>query len=345
MDILFTAAAAAAGSWLFYRCKIPAGALIGAILFSAAFNLLTGHGSFPTIVKPMVQAIAGGFIGQRITRRDVAELKGILGAGILMFVCMAGYNLLVGALMAQVTSLDLATALASTMPAGLSDTAIISADMGADPALSTAMQIIRLLFCVAVLPQLAFRVCARRGGQGADPDPAQVPGYKPPEVQTPRNIAVTALEAVGAGLLGKLAGVPAGAMVFAVFAVAARNLRTQGRAYLPKWLRLGAQCVSGMCVGAVISVQDVANMRLLLLPIVIMLCSLVVCNYLCAFLIYRLCRLDFSTCLFGAIPAGVSDMALIATEMGGDAPKVAVLHLVRYVGILSVMPMIIKLIT
>lgn len=334
--------AAVAGSWLFYRCKIPAGALIGAIVFGAAYQILIGNGVFPTFVKPVVQAIAGGFIGQRIGRRDVAELKGILGAGLLMFACMVVYTLLVGGLMAAVTTLDLATALASTMPAGLSDTAIISADLGADPALSTVMQMVRLLFSVIVLPQLAFRVCARREGAQEPTDPTLAPGYKPPEIRTPRNTAITVAEAVGAGIVGKLLGVPAGALIFAVFAVAGRNIRT-GRAYLPKWLRLGAQCVSGMCVGVGISMQDVQNMRHLLLPIAITLVSLLVCNYVCAILIHKLCRLEFSTCLFGAIPAGVSDMALIATEMGGDAPKVAVLHLVRYVGILTVMPWIIKL--
>ncbi len=341
MNILLTVIVAAAGSWLFYRCKIPAGALIGAIVFSAAFNLLTGMGEFPSLVKPVVQAIAGGFIGQRISRKDVAELKGILGAGVLMFVCMAVYTFLVGGVMARFTSLDLATALASAMPAGLSDTAIISTDMGADPALSTVMQMVRLLFSVIVLPQMAFRVCARRGGRGEQLDSTQAPGYKPPELRTPRNTAITVLEAVGAGILGKLAGVPAGALIFAVFMVAGRNIRT-GRAYLPKWLRLAAQCVSGMIVGAGVTPQDVENMKSLLLPIVILCGSLVLCNYICAILISKICRLDFSTCLFGAIPAGVSDMALIAAEMGGDAPKVAVLHLVRYVGILSVMPAIVK---
>lgn len=38
-------------------------------------------------------------------------------------------------------------------------------------------------------------------------------------------------------------------------------------------------------------------------------------------------------------------MALISTEMGGDAPKVAALQLVRYVGILSLMPAAIQLLT
>ena len=118
MYILLTTITAVLGGYLFYKMKIPAGAMIGAIIFSAVFNLLTGIGEFPPEAKVVVQAIAGGFIGQRITRNELREMKNILGTSILMFVCMTLYTLLVGGIMTRVTQLDLATVLASTMPAG-----------------------------------------------------------------------------------------------------------------------------------------------------------------------------------------------------------------------------------
>lgn len=42
MNLLLTILVAAAGSYLFYKFRIPAGALIGAIIFSAALNIITG---------------------------------------------------------------------------------------------------------------------------------------------------------------------------------------------------------------------------------------------------------------------------------------------------------------
>ena len=146
------------------------------------------------------------------------------------------------------------------------------------------------------------------------------------------------------GVLGKLSGIPAGALTFAVFAVAAQNI-TKGTAYLPKSLKLAAQCLMGIIVGLGVTMEDVQNMGLLIKPIILVLICTTACNYICAFLMHKLCKLDVSTSLFGSIPAGVSDMALIATDLGGDAPKVGVLQLVRYIGLFSVMPLIIKFLT
>ena len=130
MTLAATVGIAVLGAYLFYRMKVPAGALIGAILFTAIFNIMTGMGTFPTAMKTVVQAIAGGFIGQRITRGDLKEMKTILGASLLMFFCMAADTVVVGFLMFRFSELDLATALVAAMPAGLSDIALIS---GWDP--------------------------------------------------------------------------------------------------------------------------------------------------------------------------------------------------------------------
>ena len=101
----------------------------------------------------------------------------------------------------------------------------------------------------------------------------------------------------------------------------------------------------GTIVGLGVTAQDVYNMPALIEPLCIVLVCTFLCNYICGFLMHKICKLDVSTSLFGSIPAGVSDMALIATDLGGDAPKVAVLQLVRYIGLFSVMPFVIKLLT
>lgn len=69
-------------------------------------------------MKTALQAIAGAFIGQRVPRKDLGTLKQTLSAGILMFVCMTVYTLLVGKFLSVITELDLPTA----MPAGLGET-------------------------------------------------------------------------------------------------------------------------------------------------------------------------------------------------------------------------------
>lgn len=348
LNILLTACVAALGSYLFHKMKIPAGALIGAIIFSAAFNILTDFGAFPAFIKTVMQAIAGAFIGLRITRRDLFELKRTLFGGVVMFLFMVCYTLLVGHFLNRVTALDLPTSLVCAMPAGLSDTAIISADLGANATQTTVVHTLRTLFSILLLPQIAFRICQSLGrkktSEGKEIAESERIGYKAPEFRTLKNSLITLTIAEIFGFLGKKSGLPAGAMTFAIFAVATFNIKTS-RAYLPKRVKLIAQCIMGMIVGLGVTVEDVQNMPTLVKPLVIVLLCTACCNYICAFLMHKICKLDVSTSLFGSIPAGVSDMALIATDLGGDAPKVAVLQLVRYIGIFTTMPLLIKLIT
>lgn len=351
MNIMLTFLISSIGSVLFYKLKIPAGALIGALVFGAVFNIFTAGGDLPVFIKTAVQAAAGGFIGQRIRRQDLKELKSMLGAGGVMLACMILCTLLTGGFLAAVTELDMATALVAAMPAGLSDTAIISSDLGADPVQCTAISLVRTIFSLTVLPQLALRVCAGANKKAGKPMDKKMHEEHVSEKNKTvaasgrgryKNVLVTLILAEMAGVLGKYSGIPAGAMTFSVLAVAFFNIKTD-RAYLPKSLRLTAQCLTGVVVGVKVTMHDVVNINNLFIPVLILIVSLVICNYLCGFLLHKVCRLDMFTSLFGAIPAGVSDMALIAADLGGDSPKVAVLQLVRYVGLLSVMPAVIKL--
>lgn len=347
MNLLLTVAIAGVGSVLFYKLKVPAGALIGALVFSALFNMFTEAGELPAFTKTAVQAASGAFIGQRISRRDLTELKSMLGAGVVMLGCMILYTLFTGRVLSAVTNMDTATSLVAAMPAGLSDTAIISSDLGADPVQCTAISLVRTIFSLTILPQLAFRVCGRINSGKVNSEqkiePAKEVSTVPQKKSRIQQVIMTLILAQAAGILGKYSGIPAGAMTFSVLAVAFYNIRTE-RAYLPQSLRLIAQSLTGVVVGVKVTMQDVENIRNLLIPVLILTVSLIICNYLCGFLLYRLCKLDISTSLFGSIPAGVSDMALIAADMGGDSPKIAVLQLVRYVGLISIMPMVIRLI-
>lgn len=294
-----------------------------------------------------MQAVAGAFIGLRITRRDIGELRKTLAGGMVMFLFMILYTLGVGCLLCAVTELDLPTALVCAMPAGLSDTSIISADLGANTTQTTIVHTVRTLFAILLLPQLAFQVCKRLTGatDAAHEEVEDVNriGYKPPEVRTLKNAAITLVLAELFGALGKMSGVPSGALTFAIFGVAALNIKTS-RAYLPKRVKQVAQCIMGTIVGLGVTVEDVRNIPALIKPLLIVLLCTLCCNYICGFLLHKICKLDISTSLFGSIPAGVSDMALIATDLGGDAPKVAVLQLIRYIGLFSVVPLLIKLI-
>ena len=80
-----------------------------------------------------------------------------------------------------------------------------------------------------------------------------------------------------------------------------------------------------------------------MLPAAAVAVNCVMVNYLLGFLIHKTCGLDLPTSLFASVPAGMSDMALVSLEQGGDAPKVAVLQLVRYLCVMAFMPSLTKI--
>ncbi len=343
LKLMLTIIVSVGGGLLLYRLKIPAGAMIGAILFSAVFQITTGMGFFPQIVKVLVQALAGGFIGQRIMKNDLLEMRKMIKPSLEFFIGILVLSLGMGVVIHSVSDIDIATALISSVPGGISDMAMISLDVGADPPQATALQLVRYLVSLMLLPNLAAYICRRYAKEEMKKYDGALPGGKSKEIKTLKNMSVTLLILSAAGLLGKISRFPAGALVFALFAVAAFNIKTE-RAYLPKSVRVGAQLCAGTIVGVGIGMEDILGFTKIIVPALLVVLNCFLINYALGYLIYKTNHLDLPTCLFSAIPSGISDMALISSEMGGDAPKVTVLQLVRYLGVMSVMPTLIKLI-
>lgn len=339
--LLVTVLIGAAGAWALYKLRVPAGAMAGAILLVGAFQIATGYGYFPRAVKTAVQAVAGGFIGQRIGRSDLRELRKIIKPSLQLFGGIVFLTFFTGLLIHHTAPVDTATALLSSMPGGITDVALMSTDVGADPAQSTALQLVRYLVAILILPQADARICARFAPAEKDREQEDFSAGTQKR-RDGKHMAVTLAITAAAGALGKLSGFPAGAMVFSMFAVAAYNIQS-GEAYLPKRMKIAAQCLAGVNIGVTITLGDILRFRELALPVVLVAANCVAVNYVLGLVLYKTNDLDLATSLFASVPAGMSDMALVSLEQGGEAPKVAVLQLVRYLCVMAFMPGCIKL--
>lgn len=338
--LLLTILIGAAGSWILYKMKLPAGAMVGAIISVGVFQILTGYAYFPKIIKVAVQAIAGAFVGQRIGRSDLKELRTIVKPSLQLFFGIVCLSLCTSLLIHHTTSVDMATSLLSSVPGGMSDVALMSADVGANPAQSTALQLVRYLLAILILPQMDTYLCRRFAPEavGHGHNAARAPE----KLQDKKHLAITLVIVTISAAVGKLSGFPAGAMIFPMFATAAYNVRSE-QAYLPKPMKVAAQCFAGINVGVTITLQDILQFRSLLLPAIFVAINCILTNYVLGLLIHKTNDLDLATSLFASVPAGLSDMALVSLELGGDAPKVAVLQLVRYMCVMTFMPLFIKL--
>jgi membrane AbrB-like protein len=148
-------------------------------------------------------------------------------------------------------------------------------------------------------------------------------------------------------LVGSLIGlaalkikIPAGLMVGAIIGVAALNI-IGGVAYVPTETKTFVQIIAGAFIGCTMEKSDLKRLPKILKPMVVMLVALLVLNLAAGFLIYLFSPLDLATSLMSAVPGGVSDIPIIAADMGADAPKVAVMQLIRQVLGIGVFPALI----
>lgn len=354
-DLIITIAIGFIGGFLGLKLKLPAGMMVGTLIAIAIFNVSTGQAYMPQDVRIITQIAAGAFIGSGVSKKDVIELKYIVKPAIYMIISMIGLNLLMGLMMSKITGLDLITSLFATAPGGVIDMSLISSDMGADTSKVAVLQLARLMIVLTILPAImkfihwrvhlskAKDISVGEVAVGKDNTKAKAITQSLPMKGSSINLVLTLGIAFIFGFVGYTLGIPAGAMTFSMMSVGALNVLT-GRGFMPLKLRRVTQVFAGTLIGSRMTYEDIIALDSVLLPAIMMLIGIVIINLLIGFLISKLGGLEITTALLASAPGGMSDMAIIARELGGDGPKVAVLQLTRYVSVIAFFPMIIKFI-
>lgn len=148
--------------------------------------------------------------------------------------------------------------------------------------------------------------------------------------------------AVG-GLLNRLK-IPGGMMIGAVIGACALSVTT-GQAFMPPEGKTAAQIIAGAFIGAGIKKEDIYEMRKIVRPALILFPCLMVANIITGTLIWKTGTMDLVTAMMCAVPGGLSDIPMIAADMGADPSVVLVLQFVRMVTGIGVFPLMIRFAT
>lgn len=151
------------------------------------------------------------------------------------------------------------------------------------------------------------------------------------------NFLLTLLVAAVAGYIGFRVKIPGGFMVGAVLGTSVLSIST-GTAYMPLAAKVAAQITAGAFIGSTIKRSDLAGLKKIIKPIFILLCMMLFLNLTVGFIIYKISPLDAITAFMCAVPGGMSDIPIIAADMGADAAKVTVLQFCRMVVGIAVFP-------
>ena len=81
----------------------------------------------------------------------------------------------------------------------------------------------------------------------------------------------------------------------------------------------------------------------LVLPIILIIIGFCLMNVLVGFFLYKTTKFSLSTALLSASPGGMSDISLMAEDLGANGPQVASMQFLRAIFIVGVYPIIIKI--
>lgn len=327
--------------YVFLKFKVPGGMMVGSIVAISILNITTDIAYMPTAGRISAQIIAGAFIGVGIEKSDLKRLKYIFKPALTLIVGMLFLNIISGFLIYFTSPLDLVTSLMCAVPGGISDIPIISAEMGADSSKVAVMQFIRLVFGIGIFPSLIAKVSKLKRFEVEEEQEI----YK--RITTKDNnfssLLLTISVATFFGVIGKLSGIPSATLVFSMISIIILKL-TIGRASMPKLMRRIAQVLSGAYIGTSIEINEVLEMKYLLIPAIILVLGYLVACLLIGNILHKKYGMPINESMLAATPAGAADMALISADIGIESADVIVMQIIRMVTVVSIFPQIIMMI-
>ncbi|MDT4762820.1 AbrB family transcriptional regulator [Sphaerochaeta sp. PS] len=327
--------AGGAGGFLLKRLRIPAGALIGSLLAAMLFNTLYSVApAYPKELRLVIQIISGMVIGTRFTQSDIKMLKTMVKPVIILVIMLLAINMAFAYLMEMCTSLSFMTSFFACAPGGVSDLALVATDFGATMEHVALLQLFRLISVIIIFPPMIRKILPHTDVQ-IQPKGA-VKSTKPSSLKGYLLSLATAFAGGGAFLLLQI---PAGAILGSIFAIALLNIVTDKAAY-PKPIKPWVQIFAGCYIGSKVTFQTIMEGKILLLPALILMVELFVMAFLTAFVLHKVCRLNWGTALFSATPGGIAEMGLISDELGLETPKIVLMHTFRILAVLGVLPLI-----
>ena len=341
MHFLYTIIVAIIGGKIALKLKIPAGAMIGSMISVSVYNLFFGNAIMPQEYKILTQIATGAFIGARISKDDIFGLKTIIKPAIIVVICMAIMNFILGYILYKNSNLDIITSLFSTAPGGMMDMSLIAHDLNADSAKVVIFQLVRLISVIGVIP-IFLKILIKKQGVTENTTIRDTIANEKTN-KTKVNIFLTLGVGVIFGVTGYILKIPAGALSFSMIGVGIFNIFLN-RGYMPMSLRRLIQMFGGALIGTRVELKDIFEIGSLLHLVIIVVIGFLIMNIVIGFILYKVTDLSLATSLFASAPGGVSDISIIASEMGADTPKVAVIQLMRLVSIVSFYPFLIQII-
>ena len=157
-------------------------------------------------------------------------------------------------------------------------------------------------------------------------------------------VLITLLVGSAGGLIAHRLRMPSGGMLGAMIAVGIYNC-LGFESYMPIQVRIGVQIVMGCILGLRLNRETFIQLKTVIKPTLVIVPSLMTFGLITGFILYKFLDVDVYTAFLSSTPGGLTELSLLATTLGGDGPRVVLLHTIRVVTVVTVTPIILHALT
>lgn len=154
-----TICVALAGALVFERLRVPAGALVGAMVAVSSLNLVVRTGAqTPSLLRFLALAIIGWGVAEGVTRQNIDQSRETLLPLLLAVIALFVFGGLVAVAVTRLGWTDGITAFLATSPGGLTQMSALAASLGANATVVVAAHTARVMLVMALGPVIARMV-------------------------------------------------------------------------------------------------------------------------------------------------------------------------------------------
>ncbi len=134
--------------------NIPAGTLVFALIFTIIAKQFYNKCNLPVLARRIAQILAGAYIGSSMTYNDFIAIIGLIIPAIILVLGYLIACVIISRILKRYCNFSIKEGMLCATPAGASDMALISADIGVSNPDVVVLQVARMLCAIIIFPQV-----------------------------------------------------------------------------------------------------------------------------------------------------------------------------------------------
>lgn len=346
----------AVGWQLFKILRIPSAPVLGSMTFVGLAQIYDKFYFYvPVWLNPVLQTIVGISIGVKITKEIYCCLKSTIIPVILTSLWWLIVSLLTGYVFYKLGFFDAVTSFLGCASGGITEMGLIAVSLHANPSQVVTLQFFRLMGIVIFTPFICRLLSSSK--RLLNQDLSKEEEINNQANSSKSNLGITTCGSISTsnlkaqlltyllglfgGVLLYLTGFPAGGLVGAFLTLAVARLLGLSSSRMPNHVAALAQVGIGGIIGLNISSETIQLLINMAWPVILLTFLMLLNGFILSLIIRKLTGWDIQTCVLSTCAGGLTQVAMIAEELGANAIIVTVLQLFRLLTIIIVLPTLI----